>query len=145
MKNLLLNNFASLKTSHLSKLTSVYMYVNGASLNLLKIFEKEGLIRGFKYVDTTKGLLCVYLKYMPTGNSVIKDLLCVSTTKRRLYLKSKQLSKINDTLNLYFISNKKGDYILNQASVKQLGLGGEVKYIVKVNNLNHNLRELLKK
>nr|YP_209591.1 ribosomal protein S8 [Heterostelium pallidum]AAU00606.1 ribosomal protein S8 [Heterostelium pallidum] len=145
MKNILINNFATIKTSQLSKLSSVYMYANSTSITLLKTFEKEGLIRGFKYLDKTKGLICVYLKYRHTGKSIISDLLCVSNAKRRVYLKNDQLKRINDSLNIYIISNKKGEYNLNYVRDNKFKLGGEIKYIVKVNTLNDNLHELFKR
>nr|YP_001876549.1 ribosomal protein S8 [Cavenderia fasciculata]ABX45223.1 ribosomal protein S8 [Cavenderia fasciculata] len=143
MQNLLYNNFASLKIGYIGKLTSISMYVNQTSLYLLKIFEKEGLIRGFKYLDIEKGKICVYLKYTPKGNGLFKDVSCISKKKQRIYLKGNKFSKINDDMNIYFVYTKQGDYMFSKWKPKNIHIGGEIKYLVRFNVIDHNLKNLM--
>lgn len=143
MNKLLINNFANVKVGQINKLLSIFLYVNKTSLKLLRTFEKEGLIRGFKYLDKHKGYLCVYFKYDATGQRLIKDLVCLSNARKRIFIKASQLKKLNDSFNFYFITNKSGEFMLNSNKSIDFKVGAEIKYLIKINSLNHNLKELI--
>jgi ribosomal protein S8 len=143
------NVFAAIKTGLLTKATSITIIGSKAVIDLLKTFEKDGLIRGFQIVNLKTFKICIYLKYKQDMTSIISSIKSISTTKEKMYLKGRLIKKINNTLNMYFVSTKAGLHTLPQVkrNNKKLknAIGGEVKYIVEINKVNNNLKELRKK
>jgi ribosomal protein S8 len=143
------NVFAAIKTGLLTKATSITIIGSKAVIELLKTFEKDGLIRGFQIVNLKTFKISIYLKYKQDMTSIISSIKSISTTKEKMYIKGKLIKKIKNTLNMYFISTKAGLQTLPQIkrSNKKLysEIGGEVKYIVEINKVNNNFKELTKK
>jgi len=142
------NIFASIKTGLINKLTSVYVNGNKQSLVILKELEKEGVIRGFQIVDLKKMKICIFLKYKENITKLLVNLKSVSETKEKMYFNAKKINKVQKALDLFYITTKKGLFTLNklQALNKQnTPIGGEIKYVISINNRKHNLKELIKK
>ena len=143
------NVFAAIKTGLLTKATSITIIGSKAVIDLLKNFETEGLIRGFQIVDLKTSKICVYLKYRQDMTSMLTSIKSISTTKEKIYIKGRLINQIKNPLNMYYITTKVGLQTLSQLKINnkklQRALGGEVKYIVEFNKVNHNLKELIKK
>lgn len=143
------NVFAAIKTGLLTKATSITIIGSKAVINLLKNFESEGLIRGFQIVDLKTAKICIYLKYRQDMTSMLTSIKSISSTKEKMYLKGRLINQIKNPLNMYYITTKVGLQTLPQLKINnkklQRALGGEVKYIVEFNKVNHNLKELIKK
>ena len=143
------NVFAAIKTGLLTKATSITITGSKAVIELLKNFESEGLIRGFQIVDLKTAKICVYLKYRHDMTSMLTSIKSISSTKEKIYIKGRLINQIKNPLNMYYITTKVGLQTLPQLKINnkklQRALGGEVKYIVEFNKVNHNLKELIKK
>lgn len=143
------NVFAAIKTGLLTKATSITITGSKKVIELLKNFETEGLIRGFQIVDIKRAKICIYLKYRQDMTSMLMNIKSVSTTKEKLYIRGRLIEKIQNPLNMYYITTKVGLQTLPQLKInnKKLKkkLGGEIKYIVEFNKVNTNLKELIKK
>jgi len=143
------NVFAAIKTGLLTKATSITIIGSKAVIDLLKNFETEGLIRGFQIVDLKTSKICVYLKYRQDMTSMLTSIKSISTTKEKIYIKGRLINQIKNPLNMYYITTKVGLQTLSQLKINnkklQRALGGEVKYIIEFNKVNHNLKELIKK
>jgi ribosomal protein S8 len=143
------NVFAAIKTGLLTKSTSITIIGSKAVIDLLKNFESEGLIRGFQIVDIKTFKLCIFLKYKQDMSSLFTSIKSISASKEKMYIKGHLVKKLKNKLNIYYISTKMGLQTLPQLHLtnKKLKkeLGGEVKYIVEINNVNHNIKELIKK
>lgn len=143
------NVFAAIKTGLLTKATSITITGSKAVIDLLKNFESEGLIRGFQIVDLKTAKICVYLKYRQDMTSMLTSIKSISSTKEKIYIKGRLINQIKNPLNMYYITTKVGLQTLPQLKINnkklQRALGGEIKYIIEFNKVNHNLKELIKK
>lgn len=92
---------------------------------LVKVFKDSGYIADYKHVDDKKsGLLKIYLKYGPDGESVITEIKRISTPGRRVYAGADNLPKVLDGLGISIISTPKG--VMTDKECRKLNLGGEV-------------------
>ncbi|KAK5574395.1 hypothetical protein RB653_011174 (mitochondrion) [Dictyostelium firmibasis] len=143
------NVFAAIKTGVISQATCVTVVGSKRVIDLLSIFEAEGLIRGFQIIDITTNKISIYLKYKQDMTSLLSSIKAVSVNREKMYIKGKQIKKVKPRINMYFIESKFGLKTIPQLKLRNKHLrnplGGEIKYIVELNKVNPKLQELLKK
>ncbi len=94
-------------------------------INLLKVMQKEGFIRGFKkIVINDKKLILVLLKYTSLQTPLIRRIERVSKPGQRIFSRTQTLWKINNGQGIMIISTSKG--FLTDTEARNLSLGGEV-------------------
>ena len=114
-----------IRNALLRKADKVTMPASNFKTAIVKIMKKEGCIKDYKKVDDKKsGLLTVYLKYTPEGNSVINRVIRVSKPGHRYYRGAQKLDKVMDGLGISIVSTSKG--VMSDKESRKLNLGGEV-------------------
>ena len=94
-------------------------------IEIVKILEAEGLIRGFRLIkDDKQGKIKLALKYTELGQPVLRGLVRVSKPGCRVYKGVADLPRIQSGLGIGIISTSKG--ILTSKSAKLEQVGGEV-------------------
>jgi small subunit ribosomal protein S8 len=97
--------------------------------NILKKFQQEGFIKGYKKVDEKpQALITVYLKYGPDGEHVIREIHRVSKPGRRVYKNLATLGMVLNGLGVAIVSTPKG--ILTDRECHLQKIGGEVLCMV---------------
>ncbi|MFH1226874.1 MAG: 30S ribosomal protein S8 [Planctomycetota bacterium] len=92
---------------------------------IVKVLKESGYISDFKFVgDKKSGLLRIYLKYSPEGESMITEITRISKPGRRIYAGVNELPKVLDGLGLSIISTPKG--VMSDKECRKLNLGGEI-------------------
>ena len=87
--------------------------------------KREGYIKEFKRVEVEPaGILRVYLKYGPEGESVIHEIRRASKPSRRVYRRKRDVKLVLRGLGTAVISTSKG--VLSDREAKKEGVGGEV-------------------
>ncbi len=98
-------------------------------IQILKLFYKEGLIRGFSFSTDNPYDLLIFLKYIE-NKPLLKDFKRISTSGRRVYISSKSLLTKFIFEGIFLISTSQGlilsyDLIKSQSKLK---LGGEILF-----------------
>ena len=94
-------------------------------IEITKILEAEGLIRGFRLIkDDKQGKIKIAIKYTDLGQPVIRGLVRVSKPGCRVYRGVDKLPKIRSGLGFAIISTSKG--ILTSKTAKLEQVGGEI-------------------
>jgi small subunit ribosomal protein S8 len=94
-------------------------------MEIIKIFKNEGYIKNFKLIEEgERSYIRIYLKYTPTGQSIIHNLLRVSKPGLRVYRKKHELPRIYNGFGTSIISTSKG--VLTDKKAREKNLGGEV-------------------
>ncbi|MES2614309.1 MAG: 30S ribosomal protein S8 [Bdellovibrionota bacterium] len=94
-------------------------------IEITKILEAEGLIRGFRLIkDDKQGKIKIAIKYSDVGQPVIRGLVRVSKPGCRVYRAVDRLPKIRNGLGFAILSTSKG--ILTSKGAKLEKVGGEV-------------------
>lgn len=94
-------------------------------IEITKILEAEGLIRGFRLIkDGKQGKIKIAIKYNDLGQPAIRGLERISSPGCRVYAAVSRLPKVRSGLGFAIVSTSKG--ILTSRSAKQAGVGGEV-------------------
>jgi small subunit ribosomal protein S8 len=103
---------------------SVEIPYSAIKLEIVKILEQEGFIKGF-VLSEQEGYktIKVTLKYVD-GESVIHELTRVSRPGRRVYSKLNSLSPIIGKLGVSVLSTNRG--IMTDKRAQELSVGGEV-------------------
>ncbi len=97
---------------------------SGQKIEITKILESEGFIRGFRLVrDGRQGKIKIALKYTVSGASVIQGIRRASTPGCRLYASVENLSR-RHVRGVAVVSTSKG--VLSDSSAKAQNVGGEV-------------------
>jgi len=95
---------------------------------ILEILEREGYIKGFKYIEDGKqGILRVYLKYKGDRRHrerVIHGIVRVSNAGRRIYVGKDEIPRVKNGLGIAILTTSKG--VLTDKEARRLGVGGEV-------------------
>ncbi|MCM8770949.1 MAG: 30S ribosomal protein S8 [Candidatus Omnitrophica bacterium] len=88
------------------------------------ILKREGYIENFKIMtDNKQGILRIYLKYVNT-QPAIKNLIRVSKSSRRIYVKAKDKFSVLRGLGLAIISTSEG--IMTDKQAREKNIGGEL-------------------
>jgi len=91
---------------------------------IAKTLKEEGYIRDFKKEqEGAKASLTILLKYV-SGESVIHEVLRVSTPGRRHYENKENITNVMGGLGISILSTSHG--VMSDRQAKKLGIGGEV-------------------
>ncbi|MCY3714624.1 MAG: 30S ribosomal protein S8 [Gemmatimonadetes bacterium] len=74
--------------------------------------------------DGKQGIIRIYLRYGPVGESIISTLKRISKPGRRVYVKADGLPRVLNGLGVAILSTPKG--IVTDREARQLNTGGEV-------------------
>jgi small subunit ribosomal protein S8 len=92
---------------------------------MAEILYEQKYIRNFIIIDDGKqGILRIFLKFDPNGNSVIHDLERVSKPGRRHYVDVSHLPRVKNNMGVAIISTSHG--VLTEREAKRENVGGEV-------------------
>jgi small subunit ribosomal protein S8 len=94
-------------------------------VEMAKILQSEGYIRGYQLIDDKKqGILRVLLKYGDGKERVISGLKRVSKPGRRVYVGKDSIPRVLGGLGIAILSTPRG--IVTDRRARRLGIGGEV-------------------
>ena len=127
MKNHLWNMFVSIQNGQLVKKAYILQTRKKICERALNILWEEGLILGYKILESNPKKLKVYLKYTK-NSSVINKIKIVSKPSYRIYYSLKQLWKIDSSKNFLIISTNLG--LQSITNCKKLKVGGEPLIII---------------
>lgn len=93
--------------------------------NVLEVLKGEGYISDYKKVelDANRHEFEIELKYHE-GESVIREMKCISKPGRRIYCAIAKLPKFYNGLGIAILSTSKG--VMSDFDARQAGVGGEV-------------------
>ncbi|MGC9325374.1 MAG: 30S ribosomal protein S8 [Desulfomonilia bacterium] len=107
---------------------SVDIPASKIKINIADILQKEGYIKGYKFIEDGKqGILRLNLKYL-NSRSVISGIERVSKPGRRMYRGADEIPLIRRGLGITIMSTSKG--VMTGQNAKAGKLGGEV--LIKV-------------
>ena len=94
-------------------------------IEITKILETEGLIRGFRLIkDNGQGKIKIAMKYSEVGQPVIRGITRVSKPGCRVYKGVEDLPKIRGGLGFAILTTPKG--VLTSKTARKERVGGEV-------------------
>lgn len=92
---------------------------------LARILLERKFISNFMYIEDNKqGMIKIYLRYAPSGKSVISTLRRISKPGRRVYVGATEIPRILNGLGIAVLTTPKG--IVTDKEARQLNTGGEV-------------------
>ncbi|MDO8588643.1 MAG: 30S ribosomal protein S8 [Armatimonadota bacterium] len=95
------------------------------SMEVIKILQAEGFIKGFENVKDAKfPTVRVHLKYGPKKEKVISNLKRISKPGLRIYARRDALPRVLRGLGIAVISTSRG--VMSDKEARKLGIGGEV-------------------
>ena len=125
MTDPLADMFTRIRNALLRKYEATDIPTSNLKKKIAQILKEEGYIKDFKRIDDNKsGILRVYLKYSPRGESIINKIIRVSKPGQRIYRKVDELEKVLDGLGIAIVSTSKG--MMTDRACRKLKLGGEV-------------------
>ena len=108
-----------------AKHVKVEIPASNVKKEIARILLEQKYINNFVVIDDNKqGIIKVYLKYGPTGESVISVLNRVSKPGRRVYVKASSVPRVLNGLGIAILTTPKG--ILTDRQARQTLTGGEV-------------------
>jgi small subunit ribosomal protein S8 len=128
MNHFLWNLYTRLRNGQIANKIKILQPRNKLCEQVLNLLWKEGYILGYRISETNFRMFEIFLKYHEDVPA-IKQIKVISKPSKRVYLKSKDLWKINDELQLMVVSTTRG--ILTGKECKKFNLGGEVFCIIK--------------
>ena len=95
------------------------------NMELVKILQSEGFIKGYEMVKDAKfPTVKIHLKYGQKKEKVITNLRRVSKPGLRVYAKRTEVPRVLRGLGIAIISTSKG--VMTDREARRLGIGGEV-------------------
>ena len=95
------------------------------SMEMIKILQAEGFIKGYEMVKDAKfPTVRVHLKYGPKKEKVISNLKRISRPGLRIYASRDTLPRVLRGLGIAIISTSRG--VMTDKEARKLGVGGEV-------------------
>ena len=92
---------------------------------MVRILVEEGFVKNYAYIEDSKqGILRLYMKYGPKGESIIKGIRRVSRPGRRRYVGKDEIPRVLNGLGVAIISTSKG--IFPDRDARKINVGGEV-------------------
>ena len=96
-------------------------------IEIARILKEEGYITNYS-LKTTEGsnarTLRIFLRYGPKGESVISHIERVSRPSRRVYVPSKEISRVLGGLGVNILSTSQG--VMTGKAARRAKVGGEV-------------------
>lgn len=114
--------FSRIRNAQMLSLSFTYIRYTKFSLNLLKVLQNEGFIKGFS-VNSSKNSIKVFLRYNNKA-TFIKKIKRISKPSCRTYFSVKFLLSLNFQTGLFLLSTPLG--IMTHSSALKKGVGGEV-------------------
>jgi small subunit ribosomal protein S8 len=115
--------FTRIRNGQQNRLKEVRLKKSKLCLNILDVFIKEGVIRGYRFCPENPYDIIVLLKYF-RGSPVIKKLSTISKPSKRVYLSVMDLWKIDSGLGFLVLSTPKG--VFSDSQARKYNVGGEV-------------------
>ena len=115
--------FTRIRNGQQNKLKEVRLKKSKLCLNILDVFVREGVIRGYKFCPKNPYEIIVLLKYY-RGAPVIKRINTVSRPSKRIYLSVMDIWKIDSGLGFLVLSTPKG--VFSDTEARKYNVGGEV-------------------
>lgn len=107
--------------------TKVDVPASRLKIEIARILKEEGYITNYS-IKTAEGsnarTLRIFLRYGPNGESVISSLRRVSLPSRRVYVPSKEISKVLGGLGINIMSTSRG--VMTGKQARKTNVGGEV-------------------
>jgi small subunit ribosomal protein S8 len=107
--------------------TKVDIPASRLKIEIARILKEEGFITNYS-IKTTEGsnarALRIFLRYGPKGESVISHLERVSRPSRRVYVPSKQITRVLGGLGINILSTSRG--VMTGKQARRSNIGGEV-------------------
>jgi small subunit ribosomal protein S8 len=107
--------------------TKVDLPASRLKIEIARILKEEGYITNYS-IKTAEGsnarTLRIFLRYGPNGESVISSLQRVSLPSRRVYVPSKEISKVLGGLGINIMSTSRG--VMTGRQARKTKVGGEV-------------------
>ncbi len=92
---------------------------------VVETLKRTGFVRDFRVVeDEQQGMIRVFLKYGPDGETIINRIERISRPGRRVYRACGELPRVLDGLGIAVVSTNKG--ILSDQEARAAKVGGEV-------------------
>ncbi len=108
-----------------AKHAKVEIPASNVKKEIARILLEQKFISNFAVVDDNKqGIIKMYLKYGPSGDSVISVLNRVSKPGRRVYVKAASVPRVLNGLGIAILTTPKG--VLTDRQARQSYTGGEV-------------------
>lgn len=123
MKDFLSDMIARIKNGNVASLPYVELHpkTTRVCFEVLNVLYQEGYIAGYG-MDQNKGY--VYLKYSPSGISILGGIFRVSKPGRKIFLSSNALWKPKSGRGIFILSTSKG--VLTDKEARLANVGGEV-------------------
>lgn len=102
---------------------NVEMPASKIKLEIAKILQAEGFVRGFQLVSKGKTLR-IRLKYGPNREAALTDLQRSSKPGRRVYKGKGELPRVLGGLGIAIVSTNQG--VMTAKRAREQGIGGEV-------------------
>jgi small subunit ribosomal protein S8 len=115
--------FTRIRNGQQNKLKEVRLKKSKLCLNILDVFIREGVIRGYKFCIKNPYEIIVLLKYY-RGVPVIKRINTISKPSKRIYLSVMDIWKIDSGLGFLVLSTPKG--VFSDTEARKYNVGGEV-------------------
>ncbi|MBO0857601.1 MAG: 30S ribosomal protein S8 [Chloracidobacterium sp.] len=107
--------------------TKVDVPASRLKIEIARILKEEGYITNYS-IKTAEGsnarTLRIFLRYGPSGESVISSLQRVSLPSRRVYVPSKEIVKVLGGLGINIMSTSRG--VMTGRQARKTNVGGEV-------------------
>ncbi len=116
-----------IRNATIARHPSVDMPSSRLKVEIARILEGEGYIRGFKVVEpqgSSQAQLRVFLKYGPRGERVITGLERVSRPGRRVYFGRDEVPEVLAGLGTSILTTSRG--VMSGRSAQKAGVGGEI-------------------
>jgi small subunit ribosomal protein S8 len=116
---------ALIRNGQQARLSQVRCQASNLLGNVLEVLKTEGYIGDYKKVDAenNKAEFEIELKYHE-GESVIREIKCISKPGRRVYYRISSLPKFFNGLGIAILSTSKG--VMSDFQARQAKVGGEV-------------------
>jgi len=94
-------------------------------VEVARILKDEGYISNFKVVEEEKKkVLRIALRYTPSGDSVISNLLRVSRPGRRVYVATDEIPRVLGGMGINILTTPRG--LMTGKAARKAGVGGEL-------------------
>jgi small subunit ribosomal protein S8 len=98
---------------------------SGLKKEITRVLYEQKYINNYINIDDGRqGIIRIYLKYDPFGNSVITGIKRVSKPGRRQYINVKTMPRVLNNLGIAILTTPKG--VMTNREAKKQNVGGEI-------------------
>lgn len=114
-----------IRNAIMAKKKTVDIPASNLKKEMARILFEQKFIRNYIIIDDGKqGVIRIFLKYTPEGESVIHELKRVSKPGLRQYADVKQLPRVKNNMGIAILTTPKG--VMTEREAKRQNVGGEV-------------------